>query len=71
MSQIWGGVVAVLMAIIGVAILSVLLSNKSNTVNVLNAGSSAFSGALGTAISPITGGSLNMGLNTGYSTSVV
>lgn len=59
MNNIWSGVVAVLMAIIGVAILSVLVSKQSNTVNVLKAGSNAFSGALGTALSPVTGNTLN------------
>lgn len=60
MNQLWSGVVAVLMAIIGIAILSVLVSKNSNTVNVLQAGSNAFSGALGTAMSPVTGNTLNM-----------
>lgn len=48
-------VVTVLLAIVGVAILAVILSKNSNTVNVLGAGSTAFSGALGTALSPIVG----------------
>ena len=48
-------VVTVIMAIIGVAILAVLVSRQSNTVGVLGAGSNAFSGALGTALTPVTG----------------
>lgn len=59
MNQLWSGVVAILMAIIGIAILSVLVSRNANTVNVLKSGSQAFSGALGTAMSPVTGASLN------------
>ena len=55
MSNLWSGVVAILVAIIGVAILSVLVSKNSNTTGVLKAGSDAFSGALGTAMSPVTG----------------
>ena len=55
MNQLWSGVVAVLMAIIGVAILSVLVSKNANTVAVLQAGQQAFSGSLGTALSPVTG----------------
>lgn len=63
MNQLWSGVIAVLMAIIGVAILSVLVSRNSNTTGVLQAGSQAFSGALGTAMSPVTGQQVNtMGL---------
>jgi hypothetical protein len=57
MSQLVNGVVVILTAIIGVAILSVLVSKQSNTAGVLQAGQSAFSGALGTALSPITGNS--------------
>lgn len=55
MNQIWGGVVTVLMAIIGVAILAVLVSKQANTTSVLQAASGAFSTSLGTALSPITG----------------
>lgn len=57
MSQILNGVVVILTAIIGVAILSVLVSRQSNTVAVLGAGQQAFSGALGTALSPLNMGS--------------
>lgn len=55
MNQILNGVVVIITAIIGVAILSVLVSRNSNTAGVLAAGSQAFSGALGTALSPVTG----------------
>jgi len=47
--------VTVLMGIIGVAIVATLVSNKSNTAGVVSAGGNAFSGALGVALSPITG----------------
>lgn len=49
-------VTTVLTAIIGVAIIAVLVSKNANTSGVLSAGGSAFSNALGTAISPVTGG---------------
>ncbi len=48
--------VTVLMGIIGVAIVATLVSNRSNTAGVVTAGGNAFSGALGTALSPIVGG---------------
>lgn len=64
MNQIWNGVVAIGMAIIGVAILAVLVSRQSNTTGVISAASHAFSQSLGTAISPITGASLNTGFST-------
>lgn len=57
MNQLWSGVVAVLMAIIGVAILSVIVSKNANTTAVLQAGQQAFSGSLATALSPVTGSS--------------
>lgn len=69
MNQILNGVVVIITAIIGVAILSVLVSRNSNTAGVLTAGSQAFSGALGTALSPVTGGgfgAVGMGMPSGY-----
>jgi hypothetical protein len=47
-------VTTVLMAIVGIAIIAVILSKNSNTGNILGAGGSAFSGALGAALSPVT-----------------
>lgn len=55
--QLITSVVTVLTAIIGVAIIAVLVSRNANTVGVISAGGSAFSGALGTALSPVTGAS--------------
>lgn len=54
MDNITSSIVTILTAIIGVAILSVIVSKNSNTVGVLSAGSQAFSGVLSTAISPVT-----------------
>jgi hypothetical protein len=51
------GIVSVLMAIIGVAIISVLVSQQAQTANVLGAGGTAFSNVLKSALSPVTGGS--------------
>ena len=53
--QMVTALVTVLTAIIGVAIIAVLVSRNANTAGVLTAGGSAFSGALGTALSPVTG----------------
>ena len=49
-------VVTVLMAIVGVAIIAVLVSKNANTSNVIGATGQAFSGSLATALSPVTGG---------------
>jgi hypothetical protein len=51
-------VFTVLAAIIGVAIIAVIVSNKSNTAGVLSAGGSAFSSILGAAVNP--GGQTNL-----------
>lgn len=58
--QLIGSVVAIATAIIGVAIIAVLVSRNANTVGVIGAGASGFSQALSTALSPVTG-------STGYS----
>lgn len=53
--QLITSVVTVLLAIVGVAIIAVLVSKNANTTGVISAGASGFSSALGTALSPITG----------------
>jgi hypothetical protein len=62
--QLITSIVTVLTAIIGVAIIAVLVSKQANTAGVIQSGGSAFSSALATAVSPITGGS-GMGLGFG------
>jgi hypothetical protein len=64
-SGVGEAIVSILMAIIGVAIIALLVSQKSQTPQVLNAGASAFSGILNTALSPVTGGSSLGGLTNG------
>lgn len=54
--QFLSSIVGILTAIIGVAILAVLVSRQSNTSGVIGAFGSAFSSDLATALSPITGG---------------
>lgn len=55
MGNIGEQVVTIATAIIGVAILAVLVSRRANTANVITAAGSAFSTALGVAVSPVTG----------------
>lgn len=52
--------VTIFMAIIGVAILAVLVSQKSNTVGVLQGISSLFVNSLATATAPVTGGQVSI-----------
>lgn len=55
--QLITSVVTVLTAIIGVALIAVLVSKNANTTNVITSGAQGFSTALGTALSPVVGGS--------------
>ena len=59
MNQITGSIVTILLAIIGVATLALLVSKNATTVGVIGAGSRGFSSMLGTALSPVTGQSMN------------
>lgn len=59
--QLITSVVTVLTAIIGVAIIAVLVSRNANTVGVIQAGGGAFSGALQTALSPVSGNNFGGG----------
>jgi membrane DNA delivery protein len=55
MNQITEGLVTIATAIVGVAILAVLVSKNSQTPAVLGAAGSAFSNALSAATGPVTG----------------
>ena len=55
MNQITEVIVTVATLIVGVAILSVLVSRNSNTVGVIQAASSGFGSALSVATAPVTG----------------
>lgn len=55
MSQLTEALVTIMTAIIGVAILSVLVSNRSQTAGVLGAFGQSFSNILSAATAPVTG----------------
>ena len=55
MNSLTEGVVTILTAIVGVAILAVLVSRNSNTSGVISSAGSAFSNALSAATGPVTG----------------
>lgn len=67
MNPITEMVVTIATAIIGVALLALIVSKQSNTTGVLQAAGSAFSNALGVAVSPVTGSKMN--INTSYPSS--
>lgn len=55
MGNIGEQIVTVATAIIGLAIIAVLVSRNANTSGVISAAGAAFTSALGTAVSPVTG----------------
>jgi PRD1 phage membrane DNA delivery len=57
--------VTVIMAIIGVAIIAVLVSKQANTAGVLQSGSQGIATDLGAALSPVTGSGLFSGFSGG------
>ena len=63
MNTITEAAVTILLAIVGVAMLSVLVSPKSKTASVIQAGASGFGNALGVAESPVTGNALSINLS--------
>lgn len=56
-------IVTVLTAIIGVAIIAVLVSNRAQTGNVITAAGAAFANDLSAAVAPVTGAQAT--INTG------
>lgn len=61
-------VTTVALAIVGVAIIAVLVSKNAATPQVIQSSGQAFSQSLGTALSPVTGtGNFSGGASIGYS----
>jgi hypothetical protein len=56
------GIIAILTAIIGVAIIAVLVGQQAQTASVLTAGGNAFANILKTAVSPVSGSGIMNGL---------
>lgn len=63
-------VVTIFSAIIGLAIVAVLVSQKSNTSGVFAAAGGAFSNAVSAAVSPVTGNSAAPNVNAGTSSTM-
>ena len=59
--QLIGGVVTVATAIIGVAIIAVLVGSNAQTSQVIQSAGNAFSDALKIAEGPVTSGGVNLG----------
>lgn len=67
MSSIMESITTILLAVVGLAIVAVLVSKKANTSGVIQAGASGFSNAIGVAAAPVSGASV--GLSLGYPSS--
>lgn len=63
MSDLTEKVTSILVLIVGVAILAILVSNKANTVGVIQAAASGFGNALNVAVSPVTGSTVSGNLS--------
>lgn len=62
MNNLVDGAVSIATAIVGVALLAVLVSRNAQTPQVVTALGNAFSGGIGAAVSPVTGNSLLSGV---------
>jgi len=80
MGHVGEQITAILTAIVGVAIVAVIVSRNSNTASVIGSAAQGFSEAIGVAVSPITGsggtfgpvtGFAGNGFNTGYNSSPI
>jgi hypothetical protein len=63
MSAFWEGVVTIALAIVTLGMISVALSRRAQTPQVIQAAGSAFSNALGVAESPVTGATYQINLS--------
>lgn len=63
MNEMWSGVITVAMAIVGVAILAVLVSKQADTANVVMAGAKGFAADIEAAVSPVTGSNVLGGMS--------
>lgn len=65
--EVFEPIITIVSGIIAVAIIAVLVSQKSNTSGVFAAAGGAFSNALSAAVSPVTGNSASPNVNAGSS----
>lgn len=67
MDQFWTSVVTIASAIVGIAIIAVLVSNKAQTSSVITSATSGFANDIEAAVSPVTGNAAtpNVGGNNG------
>lgn len=66
MNNAVAGIISVIAALIGLATLSVILSPRAQTSNVIGATSNALNSAIAAADAPITGATLSLVPGVGY-----
>lgn len=62
MNAFWEGLITIVTAIIGLALIAVLVSNRANTASVVQAAASGLGNDIGVAISPVTGQKVSLSL---------
>lgn len=63
MNQLVEASITIALAVIGLAMISVLVSKRANTTGVIQASGSAFGNALAVAQSPVTGNAVRVDLS--------
>lgn len=63
MNSFMEGASTIALAVIGLAIVAVIVSKKSNTGNVIQAAASGLANNIGVAVSPVTGQSVGLHLD--------
>ena len=58
MNELWSGVITVATAIVGLAVIAVIVSKNANTSNVISAATSGFAKDITSAVSPVSGSSI-------------
>jgi uncharacterized membrane protein len=66
MDQFWTSIVTIATAIVGVAIIAVLVSNRATTANVITASTTGFANDLTAAVAPVTGASATVNTGGGF-----
>lgn len=55
MNEAWQGIISVALAIVGIAIVAVLVSKNAQTTQVIGAATGGFAQDISAAVSPVTG----------------
>ena len=66
MNSLWSGIVTIAVAIIGVAIVAVIVSRNAQTPQVLQAAGGAFAKALNAATGPVSGMGSSMSISPAF-----